>query len=387
MSWTRPADIRARLAKQWEQGKFLAALVTGQQLFPLRLGLKKPTSAELASRFAEVQDWIAELARGDYRLEFKSVRHRVIGENQVPGAIWLDSIDQLAAFLRKGAELQRFRQLLDLTPAPLQPWLGRRPMQALTLFDEWPTLLRTVSWMGAHPRPGIYTRQLDLEGVHTKFLEQHARVLAELFELALPPEAIDLDQSRFEQRFGFRRRPPRVRLRFLGQGFAGLTDLTLTVEELSAFEPGVSQVFVTENEVNFLAFPDLADSLVLLGGGYAVELFSGLPWLRSLPIYYWGDIDTHGFAILDGLRAAFPQTVSFLMDRATLLEHRSRWVTEPSPARRELPHLTPQEQALYQDLLDHHLGYGVRLEQELVGFNRVLDALRGLGFKPIPPGG
>ncbi|MCA9794992.1 MAG: hypothetical protein KC910_24455 [Candidatus Eremiobacteraeota bacterium] len=387
MSWTRPADIRARLTKQWEQGKYLTALVTGEELFPLRLSLKKPTSAELASRFAEVQDWIGELARGDYRLEFKSVRHRVIGENQVPSAVWLDSTEQLAAFVRKGSELQRFGRLLEVTPGQLQPWLARRPLQALALFDEWPTLLRTVSWMVAHPRPGIYTRQLDLDGVHTKFLEQHARVLAELFELALPPEAIDFDQSRFEQRFGFRRRPPRIRLRFLGRPFAGLTDMTLTVEELATFEPDVSQVFVTENEVNFLAFPALDDSLVLLGGGYAIELFSQLPWLRGLPIYYWGDIDTHGFAILDGLRAAFPQTVSFLMDRATLLEHRSCWVTEPSPARRELPHLTPPEQALYQDLLDHHLGYSLRLEQELVGYHRVLGALRVLGFRPNLPGG
>ena len=36
MSWTRPADIRARLTKQWEQGKYLTALVTGEELFPLQ---------------------------------------------------------------------------------------------------------------------------------------------------------------------------------------------------------------------------------------------------------------------------------------------------------------------------------------------------------------
>lgn len=42
----------------------------------------------------------------------------------------------------------------------------------------------------------------------------------------------------------------------------------------------------------------------------------------------WGDIDTHGFAILDRLRRHFPQVRSMLMDRATLLAHEGQWVTE-----------------------------------------------------------
>ena len=49
-----------------------------------------------------------------------------------------------------------------------------------------------------------------------------------------------------------------------------------------------------------------------------------------------GDIDTHGFAILDRLRAWLPQTRSVLMDRDTLLAHRDRWVTEDRPAKSAL---------------------------------------------------
>lgn len=41
-------------------------------------------------------------------------------------------------------------------------------------------------------------------------------------------------------------------------------------------------------------------------------------------VHYWGDLDTHGSAILDRLRAWLPQTRSFLMDRETLLDHRER---------------------------------------------------------------
>ena len=41
----------------------------------------------------------------------------------------------------------------------------------------------------------------------------------------------------------------------------------------------------------------------------------------SLDLVYWGDLDTHGFAILNRLRECFPHARSMLMDRATLLAH------------------------------------------------------------------
>jgi hypothetical protein len=85
-------------------------------------------------------------------------------------------------------------------------------------------------------------------------------------------------------------------------------------------------------------------------------------------VYYWGDIDTHGFAILDQLRAHVPSARSLLMDRATLDAHRALWGSEPRPETRELRRLTNEESALYDDLRLDRLGSRVRLEQERVGF-------------------
>ncbi|WP_086857067.1 Wadjet anti-phage system protein JetD domain-containing protein [Amycolatopsis lexingtonensis] len=45
-------------------------------------------------------------------------------------------------------------------------------------------------------------------------------------------------------------------------------------------------------------------------------------------LVYWGDIDTHGFAILNRVRRSFECTGSMLMDRATLLAHEGQWVGE-----------------------------------------------------------
>jgi hypothetical protein len=56
MNWTSPADLRAQVRKLWERGDILASLVTGEALFPRRLLLKSPTSAELAGHFDAVRD-------------------------------------------------------------------------------------------------------------------------------------------------------------------------------------------------------------------------------------------------------------------------------------------------------------------------------------------
>jgi hypothetical protein len=80
------------------------------------------------------------------------------------------------------------------------------------------------------------------------------------------------------------------------------------------------------------------------GGGYAVNRLAPLTWLADRDLLYWGDIDTHGFAIVNRLRAAFPAARSVLMDRATLMRHRSQWIRETTITGAGLPLLTADEQ-------------------------------------------
>ena len=53
------------------------------------------------------------------------------------------------------------------------------------------------SWPGqsTNPRPNIYLRQVDLPGLHTKFIEAHRGVLAELLDLALPSRSHKQDKE------------------------------------------------------------------------------------------------------------------------------------------------------------------------------------------------
>ena len=104
-------------------------------------------------------------------------------------------------------------------------------------------------------------------------------------------------------------------------------------------------MFVVENEITGLPFPPMPDSMVVLGLGHAVSLIAGSRWLSERDVHYWSDLDTHGFAMLDRLRASLPRVRSLLMDRATLLTHRPLWTAEEAPHVAPLDRLTPEEAA------------------------------------------
>ncbi len=389
-NWTKPGDLCDQLHKLWNRGELLASLVTGETLFPKRLALKAPTSTEMNERFDEVRTWIAELLAMPYcRVEKREFKHRVFGANAVPNAVWVDTLDDALALIGKRRDVARFTALIDLTTErqpQLLDWLVKRPMRALEQSDDWSLLLEIVAWLLAHPRPDVYLRQVDIPGVHSKFIESHRAVLAELLDTVLLPEAFDTTASgvnQFARRYGFRDKSVRIRFRILDAEHALLPggliqDISLDAESFARLTPNITRVFITENEINFLAFPEVKDSLVIFGAGYGFEMLSKADWLSRCRIYYWGDIDTHGFAILDQLRSQFDHVESLLMDRNTLLAFEAHWGEEEKQELRDLPRLNSEEKAFYDDLRDNRIRKNLRLEQEKIGFGWVESALSAL---------
>jgi hypothetical protein len=356
----------------------------------LRLVLKGPASTELTEHFQAVREWIAELvAVGQIRIEWREFNHRVLGVQRVPQAVWIDELDSALAMIGKRGDAAQFGRLLALVglrqPA-LLVWFRRRPLQALELADEGERLLAVVGWIVRHPRPGIYLRQVDIAGVHSKFIENWRGVLAEWLDLVLPPEAVAVERNggaQFAARYGFLDKPARIRFRVLDAQLPVLPgpvrpDIAVDADSFAALAVPIRRVFITENETNFLAFPPLADTIVVFGAGYGWDALSKAAWLSRCSIHYWGDIDTHGFAILDQLRSRFVHVESFLMDRATLIAHEAQWGEELDQVLRDLPRLDDAEQALFNDLRDNRLRKNLRLEQERIGFQWVETALATL---------
>lgn len=105
----------------------------------------------------------------------------------------------------------------------------------------------------------------------------------------------------------------------------------------------------------------------------AIERLAGISWLARARLTYWGDVDTHGFAILDRLRAHYPKARSLLMDEATLEAHLALAVTEPTLTRAALTRLTVEEDEVYRGLIAHRWGDRLRLEQERLSWKWVRE--------------
>lgn len=379
--WTTPRDVVHKLRRRWERGEFLSRFASGVLWEPLMLGLRGPAARDIAARFDEVRAWGEHWRRAAHlRVEMKPVGGRVIGANELPGRVWIDSYEQLWAALGVQADVRGFAELLEATRprAPLiAEWMAGKPMEALRHAGEWAKLVDTVLWIEAHAHPEMYLRQVDVPGVDTKFIERHRVILSTLLDRQLPEHRVDRTRppADFTGRYRFRGKPAYVRFRWLANG-AGFSEVSVRVSELASLPPAVRTVFVVENEITYLAFPPVDDAVVIFGEGYAAGKLEPLRWLTDKNLVYWGDIDTHGFAILNRLRRTFGHARSMLMDRATLLAHESQWVAEPSPTTEHLEVLLPDEAALYTELVEGALGVGVRLEQERISFSAVAEAAR-----------
>lgn len=392
-AWTSVADIRNQLLKRWQQGLFLweaIETIETSGLFPLRIPLKNPTPSQSGEDYSSVRTWVqsfqeAEKTHG-FTVEWREINHRQLGRNEMPVAVVFTTLEQAVDYIKKPKELAQFKgcaQELLLRFSGLKGWLLKYPHKVLEYGDDWVRLLRTLDWMVANPRPQCYLRQISLPEIDTKFIERHKKLLAEWLDILLNPDDISFDYNgvtRFEQRFGFLAKPAQIRFRILDKNsfIQGLSDLVVTTDEFCQLDLDIEAIFVTENDINGLAFPEFKRAIVIFGRGYGFNYMAQAQWLKTKAIWYWGDIDTHGFAILSQFRKYFPQAQSLLMDRETLLAHQAHWVTENNSTLSNLPNLNADEAALFDDLKSNRIGKCLRLEQEYVAFDTLKLALNRL---------
>ncbi|MBU3995645.1 MAG: hypothetical protein KKF42_07710 [Actinobacteria bacterium] len=375
-TWTTAADVEEKLRRRWARGELLRAHALGEPFVPLSMPLRGPTAETLADRLTEARAWAAAFERAaeggrSFAIHSTTVGGRHLGRTSLPGRAVVESYAQAWRLLGvDGArgDVAVFDGVLAAAagvPAARE-WALAHPLRAIELAEEWPAILAAHDWLEWHRDSGLYLRQVDAPGVDTKLIERHRGVLAALLGV---PKAV----AGFTSALGLASKPSRVRLRF-DPGVFGMpprfTEAELRVDELFDAEIAPSSVVIVENEVTFLSVPVPSGGVVLFGAGYVVGHAGSQGWLRDASargvVNYWGDLDTHGFQMLDRVRAHLPEVRSVLMDRETLLAHEQRWGTEPTPTNAALTRLTEAELAMYTDLVTDRHGMAVRLEQERI---------------------
>jgi len=386
MKWSEKKDLRLQLQKIWDKGAILSSILDEENVFPLRLTLQVPATKEIAEHYTQVRSWIETLMNIKYiRLEMRSIAHATLGKNQIPHRAWIDSIEDAVLLLDKEDEYQKFLSIVNRSREfpQIKSYLINHPLKALAHAEQWDRILSVVAWIKDHPRCGLYLRQVDIPNVHSKFIERHRAIIMELLDLLLPEDSYNHNAKgihQFCERYGFLDKPTRIRFRVLDASHSLLSvnpqaDITLDLTSFINLNIDIQRIFITENEINFLTFPFVKDSMVIFGAGYGFAELAKALWMQQCEIFYWGDIDTHGFGILDQLRHHFPEARSLLMDHSTLYKHKSMWGIEEKQLKRDLPLLTLEERELYDDLRFNRIQDNLRLEQERISYGHLLAVI------------
>ncbi|MFJ7205226.1 Wadjet anti-phage system protein JetD domain-containing protein [Streptomyces sp. NPDC098789] len=386
-AWTRPQQVIEALRRKWTSGQYLASAAQGQDFEPIGAPLKGPAAADVLHHYEQVLAWAQSWAPDRHpqlRIQTKTVGGRGgIPANPVPERVWVDTREHLWSLLGVAAEVELFHALHEQTvqrDPVLAQWMQDQPMKVLRNTGHWLRLVETTCWIRDHTTVELYLRQIDVPGVDTKFIENNKGILSELLDRSLPHDRIHIGAPRsdFAARYGFLRKPAYIRLRHLGSAPGPFSEFAVRATELTSKPAGIRTVFVLENEVTYLSLPPMPDAIAILGSGYAAALLRHLPWLADVDLHYWGDIDTHGFAILSQVRARFPHTRSLLMDTATLLAHQEHWGEERSQTLESPRHLSKAEAQLEQGLRDGTHRPHLRLEQERIPIRTIVRALEAV---------
>jgi hypothetical protein len=378
-------QIRRRALNRYED--FLRSLCTGEPFFPLAIfgaGMSKPKDFEADRTAIEaLRNQSKEQAGFGYSIAWEERNFRRLGIQKIPGVLSFETHDDFVRFIGKATEVRQFQadyELIGCRCPELLSWVQAKPSRLVAHAGSWERLINVCLYLKDHPCPDCYLRELPVV-VDTKFVERHTTVLSELLPIAAPATFVT-NNGRFETRFGFRFKQPLVRARFLDLDLAthhgfSILDFATPLDQFRSLPFVESVVLIVENEMTFLTLPSLPGTIAIWGAGDAAALLTTVNWLNSCRLFYWGDMDCHGFETLSHLRRCFPCVRSVLMDADAFREHSGFAVNAAEAHSKEKLELTSDEQAQHAYLFAN----GRLLEQERIpnvySAPRLLRAIAG----------
>lgn len=376
-----PEDIRESLKRRFQNQR--RNWLSDRGDWPLVMPLGSPTERDVAEDVAGIRAWVTAWSgwHGAGEISWEDRHWPRLGSQRVPTGFSLASSEQVALVIGQQPQwnraCERYRRLIAEWPILAGDSVLPRYFDALADYEanDFERLCSLMSWLEGNPRSALYLRQLPVEGLDTKWVERRKSLVTELMRAV---------RGEFEERdlfavCGLRRPPHRIRVRLLCPNLrttiGGLLDFEAPVDEIAALPMSASVALIVENLESGLALPDLPGVVAFMKLGVAVGILDAIPWLRGIDAVYWGDIDTHGYAILERARRVLPGLKSALMDKETLLSHRNLWVEELVQNDAELPFLLDHERTVYEGLRSQTWGRNIRLEQERIPWASALKVL------------
>ena len=372
-----PTEIRKKAENKYLT--FLRSVIERQAFEPIVIvGNKKPSddTARFEKELTELIAHSKEKKGYGYSIEYQKVKTRKHGEQDIPVSISFLTEQDYLKYIGKEQGTVGFRKDVEriLSAFPeLVEWVCRFPNKVLDNHKLWGDLLKVCTYFRGNPKPQLFIRELPIQ-VDTKFIERNKGIIKELLDIIIA-KSVNPDETRFETHFNLRYDEPVVRFRVLDKAmsqvlFSGIDDLSVPINQFHEVGIPVEVVYIVENKMNMLTFPPIQKSIVVWGHGFGVDILKDVTWLKSKKIFYWGDLDVHGFQILSEIRMHFPQVKSFLMDRATFDLFYEDAVGTETNVEKELC-LTQEEKTMFEYVKENKF----RLEQEKIPQEYVISKI------------
>ncbi len=391
------AALRRKVETRWAEA--VCADLAGEPVefsVSLRPGISTGKAVErlgLSSWHAWAAAWGGSCAELPANVNVVRTSVTIVGvASQFPSMLRADlhGTSELITDRRWGVEpltvdLDRARQLaarLSAAGALLNP----RTLRAGYLLrdNDFEVLISAIGWLAEHPDASSWTlRQLPIPGMHSKWLDTHGALLRDVTGRDVRTEVLP--------------RLTVMHLTYVDPGYlagGGRRHDAWTTGDGHhlAYQPRL--VLVVENRDSRLWFPPVRDAIVVEGAGKAAAaLLAQVPWIRAAErVFYWGDLDTDGYAILNQFRAALAlpaldgtpgkRVTSLLMEYADLQRYAAFGVSHDKagraihPSKVTLPHLTAAETEAYHTVATAGSTPFRRIEQELIPLDEVARLLR-----------
>jgi len=361
-----PIEIKKKAANKYKA--YLQSIVEGESFNPIIIvGDKRPNedTVKFEEELTELISYSKEKKGYGYTIEYQTVKTKRHGIQDIPTSISFQTEYDYLKYINEEKDTAKFKKdvasILSSYPE-LKDWIYKHPIKVIE--NDWESLLKVCKYFKAVPQPHLYIRELPIQ-LHTKFIENNTGIIRELLDIIIA-EYLNYEEKRFEPHFNLKYDETLVRFRILDevicqQQFGGIDDISIPISKFQNIALPIHTVYIVENKMNMLTFPAQSNGIVVFGKGFGVDIMKNVEWLKTKKIYYWGDLDAHGFQILSEIRTHFEQVESFLMDRHTFdLFYEGDKGTETN-VEKDLC-LTSEESEMFKYLKENNL----RLEQEKI---------------------
>ena len=373
---------------------------TAKSFFPLEIKSDKgSTSGNLSNRENELRSLMQKckekIGKG-YKLVFEEIKTRTNGVQSKLSKILFETEEDFLFSIKKE------KQTLLLTGALsdiqsfmpkntesefLYKWaLGNTSVLITDYSYEsnfWRNICICVQWFNQNSNSGLYIREIPLP-VHTKFIEQNSALIKSLsIRWNSNDDFITTFKLKGKSDFvRFRSISKNINMRFSN---TQLAECNMRLEDFckldSSFVERIRNVFIIENEMVYLTMPEFENSICVWGQGYRVNILNCVEWLETKNLFYFGDLDEHGFDILSAYRNHFPYVKSFCMTQKVLKDYETFRVIVENKTKGHLSdfripeNLTEDEKDVFMDIRNSEKN---RLEQERISVGYINNELEKL---------